>query len=58
MTKITPKLQSSGHILAVNGLVVTVRFGDDRPKPNELLHVEDRSDVRGASFDRRPDIAG
>ena len=40
-----PAVQSIGHVLAVNGLVVTVRFGDERPKPNELLHVEDRPDI-------------
>lgn len=45
MTKPSIHPKPCGHILAVNGLVVTVRFGDDRPKPNELLHIEGRPEV-------------
>jgi F-type H+-transporting ATPase subunit beta len=43
--KTAPQAKSCGQILAVNGLVVTVRLGDERPKSTELLHVENRPDV-------------
>lgn len=38
-------MKTCGTILAINGLVVTIRLGEDRPKPGEILAVADNPDV-------------
>jgi F-type H+-transporting ATPase subunit beta len=43
MTKVVEKI--CGQILAVSGLVVTIRFGDERPKPGEVLAVQGRPEA-------------